>query len=68
MSDFAGWAAIIWALFAAGFGIYGAFFVEVRNNQDLFIQDLQKQSRVASLAAALAALSALAQVAERLLK
>jgi hypothetical protein len=63
--DIAAWLAIGLAGASALLGLYAAFGVTVRDNQDKFIADLRKQSRWASLAAAAAGLSVLAQAVEK---
>ena len=50
-------AAIVMSIVAAGFGVMAATVV-IRDNQDEFIRDLQKQGQWAALAAVAAALSA----------
>jgi hypothetical protein len=68
MNEVASWAAIVAAGVSAVFGLYAAFGIEVRDNQDVFIADLRKQSLWASLAASAAGISVLAQALEKWLK
>jgi hypothetical protein len=59
-------AAIAFSLIAAALGTRAAF-VRVRNSQDDFIDDLQRQGRWASWAAVAAAVSAGLQAVEKFL-
>jgi hypothetical protein len=56
-------ASIIISLLAAVFGIRAAT-VKVRDNQDEFISDLQRQGRWAGVAAAAAAISTVLQAVQ----
>lgn len=66
MSPYLSAAAIVMSIVAAGFGVMAATVV-VRENQDEFIRDLQKQGQWAALAAVAAALSAGLQALQTLL-
>jgi uncharacterized membrane protein len=68
MKEIVFWVAILAAAASAGFGLYAALGVDVRDNLDAFISDLQRQSRWAAWAAAFAGVSVLAQSLERLFK
>ena len=67
MKDIVGWLALVAALGSAGLGGFAAS-LSVRDNQDKFIQDLQRQSRWAAWAAAMAGVSVLAQTFEKFLR
>lgn len=68
MKEIASWVALAAALASACMGLYAAIGVSVRDNVDVFISDLQKQSRWAAWAAASAGISVLAQALEKFLK
>jgi hypothetical protein len=68
MKEAFSWLAIGAALVSATLGMYAALGIEVRDNQDKFISDLQKQSRWTAWAASAAGISVLAQAIEKALK
>ena len=65
MKDFFFWASIAFAASSAALGIYSALIIEVRNNQDVFIGDLARQSNYTAFAAACAGVSVLFQALDR---
>jgi hypothetical protein len=67
MGSVAGWAAIILGGLAAVIGLYAAFGIDIRDNQDMFIQDLHAQGRWTAAAAVCAGLAVVAQALEKLL-
>jgi len=62
------WLAIIAAFASAAIGLYAAVGIDVRDNLDVFISDIQKQSNWAGWAAAAAGVSVVAQVIEKIQK
>jgi hypothetical protein len=67
MKEIVSGVAIIAACLSAGFGLYAALGIDIRDNMDAFISDLKRQSFWASWAAAAAGVSVAAQVAEKFL-
>jgi hypothetical protein len=61
-------ASIVSALFAAGCGFYAAAFIEIRDNLDLFMSDIARQSFWTSIAATFAAIAVILEAIDHTLK